>query len=92
MTKEIEILIEKYHAQDVGAHLVVHFAGQHIKVADWVEGNKMWVLNPSGESFLAAQNVVDSQPVDDKPKRKGRVAKDSSANPFGTDDFDLGDE
>lgn len=92
----IERFVREFKAQDVGAHLVVHHLGKHTKVADWVDGNKQWVMNDAGRKFLkTADGVVESDNtsadsedsvVDEKPKRGRKPGKPDA------DTLDLGDE
>lgn len=79
MTPEIERLITEFKAQDVGAHLVVYDGNVHTKVAEWNEGNQMWVLLKAGADILAG-NTDDSE----APAKRGRKPKSVTdiENPF----------
>lgn len=55
----VERLVKEFGAQDVGAYMTVFRGGTHYRVAEWNEGNKMWVMLPAGSELLDPSPVVE---------------------------------
>lgn len=66
-------LVSEFGAQDVGAWLVVHREGTHIRVAAWNNANGAWDIQPAGHDLLnggVEDSAEEVAPVEVAPKTR----------------------
>lgn len=66
-------LVKEFKAQDVGAWLVCHIDGIHVRVASWNNANQCWDVLPEGHNLLNPQVVEEVQ----EPTQMERLAAKS---------------